>query len=218
MLFGNNIFMSIEKNKLATQVILAIKLGAVYELDNLFQKVEFADNKNLILTQILSFVLSSNGQQFCEISEKIHEDISIIFEKEHMEQRLYSASVILAEKYAITQVSEAQRVANKVVEIIENEFSDDKLSLLKVAGRLSISHGHLSALIKKTLGRNFKELLIEKRMNEAYELVATTDLKVLEVARKCGFSDPYHFSFSFKKRFGLSPNRLRQKINENRNL
>ena len=47
-------------------------------------------------------------------------------------------------------------------------------------------------------------------MEAARELLLGTDLKIQEIARRCGYSDQHYFSYCFKKYCGASPNALRR--------
>ena len=42
-------------------------------------------------------------------------------------------------------------------------------------------------------------------MNRAKELLATTDMKLWEIAEETGFSDQFYFSRQFKKHTGMPP-------------
>lgn len=50
--------------------------------------------------------------------------------------------------------------------------------------------------------------LLEKRLNEAYHLINKNGQKPSSVYLKVGFEDLSHFSFAFKKRFGINPSVL----------
>lgn len=105
---------------------------------------------------------------------------------------------------------ETEVICDRVVEIIEREYSDEQLSLAGVSARLGISPNYLSTLIKKTRKDNFISLLTERRMKAAYDMLVMTSLRVLEIAEKCGYSDQHYFSYCFKKYYGMSPNKLRE--------
>ena len=75
---------------------------------------------------------------------------------------------------------------------------------------LDVSPNHLSACIKKYAGETFINILIRKRMEAARELLASSPLKIQEVAQRCGYTDQHYFSYCFKKYCGESPNALRQ--------
>jgi two-component system response regulator YesN len=46
-------------------------------------------------------------------------------------------------------------------------------------------------------------------MESAKEYLRTTSLKTFEIADKVGYSEPNYFSYSFKKKFGVSPSEYR---------
>ena len=104
--------------------------------------------------------------------------------------------------------------ACRVVQIIDERFSDEELSLTMVSNELAVSPNYLSALIKKTKKKNFITLLTERRMSAAYDMLICSSMKVLEISEKCGYSDQHYFSYCFKKFYGESPNKIR---NTNRN-
>ena len=97
-----------------------------------------------------------------------------------------------------------------MVQIIDNRYSDETLSLTGVSSELGVSPNYLSALIKKTKKENFVNLLTERRMRAAYDMLVCTGMKVLEISEKCGYSDQHYFSYCFKKYSGTSPVALRR--------
>ncbi len=101
-------------------------------------------------------------------------------------------------------------LCDKALEDINRNYMDELLSLGTVSERLHVSPNYLSANMKKYVGDTFINLLIKKRMEVAEELLKTTNLKILEVAKKCGYSDQHYFSYCFKKYFGVSPVGLRR--------
>lgn len=105
-------------------------------------------------------------------------------------------------------------ICDELMTIINGEYHDETLTLVNVSERLHVSSNYLSSLVKKTMGASFVTLLTNKRMEVARDLVLCSSLKVLEIAYKCGYSDQHYFSYCFKKRFGLSPNKMREMNNE----
>ena len=195
--------------------MLLVKIGKVQEVNALLEEIK-KDDVDYLLRILFSLPFAFSGDEQIKV-DKILSSSKVVKELkavafgydcfDEVQQLCNECATALLER-----MTEAKKVAYSVLEIIENEFSDEKLSLFRVAHRLNISHGHLSSLIKRELGRNFKELLTEKRMKKAYNLTVATDLKVFEIAKTCGFSDQYYFSFSFKKYYGISPQNLREKL------
>ena len=89
---------------------------------------------------------------------------------------------------------------------------DSGLSLVSLSGMLDVSPNHLSACIKKYAGETFMNILIRKRMEAARELLEGSDLRVQEIARRCGYTDQHYFSYCFKKYCGESPNAMRRRL------
>ena len=111
-------------------------------------------------------------------------------------------------------VSQSQRrdteiLCDRVLQIIDEKYGDETLSLTGVSNELAVSPNYLSALIKKTKKKNFITLLTERRMKAAYDMLVCSSMKVLEIAEKCGYSDQHYFSYCFKKFYGESPNKIR---------
>lgn len=78
---------------------------------------------------------------------------------------------------------------------------------LAVAAGLSAAHLH--ALFKKHLGRPPHQVLLQRRLQEARNLLATTDRQVKDICFACGFRDVVNFCRCFKARFGTTPARFR---------
>lgn len=76
--------------------------------------------------------------------------------------------------------------------------------------------GYLTGRSLSTFNRDFKRIfnttpqkwLIEKRLELAYYQLAEKKRKPAEVYLEAGFEDLSHFSFIFKKKYGVSPNQL----------
>lgn len=102
-------------------------------------------------------------------------------------------------------------LCERALALIDKNYGDVNLSLVSLSSMLDVSPNHLSACIKHTTGDTFINTLIRKRMEAAYDLVLNTDLKVAEIARRCGYVDQHYFSYCFKKFCGESPNVLRRR-------
>ncbi|ALL05161.1 AraC family transcriptional regulator [Pedobacter sp. PACM 27299] len=76
--------------------------------------------------------------------------------------------------------------------------------------------GYLTGRSLSTFNRDFKKLfdtspqkwLTEKRLELAYYHLAEKKKKPIEVYLEVGFEDLSHFSFIFKKKYGISPNQI----------
>ncbi len=84
------------------------------------------------------------------------------------------------------------------------------ITLEEVSNVVGFNASYFSALFKKESGMNFVDYLLEMRMNKAKELLRETNLSVAAVCREVGYSDLKHFTKSFKKYTGISPNEFRK--------
>ena len=82
-------------------------------------------------------------------------------------------------------------------------------SLTEIAGRLHYELPSLSRLIRQKTGRNYTELLQEKRLSQAAWLLRNTDKNVDEIANAVGYENLSYFHRLFAARFGLTPKKYR---------
>ena len=94
---------------------------------------------------------------------------------------------------------------------IEENYHNSNLSLEMLCEYLHISTAYFSTVFKKEEGESYTSYLTGVRMKKAAELLKTTDEKTYEIAGKVGYDEPNYFSYVFKKRYGVSPNKYRGK-------
>jgi AraC-like DNA-binding protein len=70
---------------------------------------------------------------------------------------------------------------------------------------------HLSRIFRQVVGMSFREKQAQVRLMRAQELLATTESKVVEVALESGYQSLSLFNLMFKRRFGTTPARWRDR-------
>lgn len=94
--------------------------------------------------------------------------------------------------------------------LIDRHFSND-LSLEDAAETLRVSPNYLGELIKRQTGKNFRELLLERRIREAkVYLKLHRNHSITQIATLCGFHDSNYFSTCFHRLTGVSPRQYRE--------
>lgn len=101
-------------------------------------------------------------------------------------------------------------LCDRALAVIDSHFMEPELSLRFISREVSVSPNYLSTLIKRSTGCSFIEMLTRKRMDMAKELLLGTNMKIREIAEKCGYRDQHYFSYCFKKYEGISPNVYRR--------
>jgi acetamidase/formamidase/AraC-like DNA-binding protein len=107
---------------------------------------------------------------------------------------------------------------HRVCQTIERRLDDPDLTPSRVAQTEGISERYLQKLFEG-IGDSFSHYLRERRLQRTAAALcspAEASLSVTEIAFRCGFNDPAHFSRTFRERFGRSPRDFRQQEAERR--
>lgn len=96
----------------------------------------------------------------------------------------------------------------RLTQYIRDNF-DKHLSLTDAAAAVNLSPTYLAHLVKKETGKTFLELLTQRRLERAKELIAHTALPIAAIAEQSGFADLAYFTRRFKQLTGVSPSRFR---------
>lgn len=104
----------------------------------------------------------------------------------------------------------SEEVITTAIQYIEDHYQDN-LSLEKVAASVYLHPVYFSQLFKKVTGQGYKEYVIQLRLEQAKTLLVTSQLKVVEVAERVGYSDLRHFTQIFRKVVQVTPSEYRSK-------
>lgn len=85
-------------------------------------------------------------------------------------------------------------------------------TLQELANHLMQSSSSLSKNIKKATGFTFKDLIQEKRLTKAKELLETTDFPVRTVVEEVGYDNISYFYRIFKEKYKKTPKELRKAL------
>jgi two-component system response regulator YesN len=81
--------------------------------------------------------------------------------------------------------------------------------LSDVAAHVGLSPNHLSTVFSSEAGETLRDYLTRLRMEQAKELLRTTNLSAAEICARVGYNDPHYFSAAFKRATGLAPRHFR---------
>ncbi|WMT41661.1 phosphoenolpyruvate hydrolase family protein [Paenibacillus sp. D2_2] len=120
------------------------------------------------------------------------------------DQRLMSKLTLFDEPYdyvAIVKEHIAQNYMNNI-------------SLTDLADQIHVSRTHLSALFNKEVGCTFPEYLAKYRIHKAQDVMRHTKLSLTSIAELVGYPDYVHFSKTFKKYTGMTPQSFRKQASD----
>ena len=100
-----------------------------------------------------------------------------------------------------------QGVMISVLGYVEEHYRDGELS--KLARLLHYDLYWLSREIKKITGKNYTELVQEKRLNQAVYLLEHTTMSVMDIGMSVGYDNISYFHRIFQKRYGMTPRKYR---------
>jgi YesN/AraC family two-component response regulator len=104
-----------------------------------------------------------------------------------------------------------KRIAGQVEQYLQ-EHLVEKITLQQVADRFFYHPAYLDTLFKNEYGQGIIDYVIFLRICRAASLLLRSTLPVNEIARRCGYEDPYYFSRIFRKNLGLSPQHYRNEF------
>jgi transcriptional regulator GlxA family with amidase domain len=105
----------------------------------------------------------------------------------------------------------------------QSEFAFDKLkkylkenlerniSVDEMANYMDLSYTHFSRIFSKAIGISPMHYLQDMRFKAAIDYLCDESLSVKEIAYLCGIRDQNYFCRLFKKKFGVSPGKYREK-------
>jgi YesN/AraC family two-component response regulator len=178
-------------------------------------------NENIISKFLLTTLYTNYDEGeylYFKVSER--KDIQDLLERIIIE--IYTSSImkkatikllvglLLVELIKNSQDIEAYSVDNyeKLLIIQSLKYIDefyDKGTLLELSEKLKQPDYKLSKLIKKHTKMTFKELLQEKKLSKAIELIKLTNYSIVEIIDLVGYENPTYFYKIFKNKFGMTP-------------
>ncbi|WP_462405418.1 AraC family transcriptional regulator [Gracilibacillus sp. Marseille-QA3620] len=103
-----------------------------------------------------------------------------------------------------------QSLIAEVLKCIDEQYRT--ITLYELAESLNQPHYSLSKQIKKATGNTFKELLQEKRLFIAKNLLEGSAMPVAEIAEFIGYDNVSYFYRIFKSKYGYTPKKIREQL------
>ncbi len=99
---------------------------------------------------------------------------------------------------------EAQRLTRQAMAYIHEHYRDP-ISREDIARHIGVSEGYLSRCFTQETGLSLIQYLTRYRIQQARQLLVSSDMTVTEIALEVGFSDSNYFSRVFRREVGVSP-------------
>lgn len=159
-------------------------------------------------------------EEFLSLTERLLDHHQITIENELIRAALlYEIVALLVSSYANQRKTNVNHdyspyvYVNAALDYIHHHISHAHVS--DIADHIGISQAYLSRIFKEAMHISPKDYLLSYRMSEASRLLKCTKLSIQEIAKQVGYTNPFSFSQSFKKMFGISPKYYRENISDN---
>src|SRR5688572_15550594 len=106
-------------------------------------------------------------------------------------------------------VDDAQRIAQLMVQRLEEGQLDEHTGLEAIAAQFELSSRQLRRIVQRELGVPPIQLLLTRRLLLAKQMLTETSLPVTDIAFASGFASLRRFNDAFHSRYGMAPTRLR---------
>jgi AraC-like DNA-binding protein len=100
------------------------------------------------------------------------------------------------------------RVLQRVREHVETNL-EGTISLHDLATTAGLSTSHFARAFKQSEGTSPHKYVMSRRLQQALQLLAETELPLSEIASATGFADQSHFSRQFRRFVGITPSSYR---------
>ena len=111
-------------------------------------------------------------------------------------------------------VDDAQRIAQQIVQRLEDGELDERVGLEEIAAQFELSSRQIRRIVQKELGVPPIQLLLTRRLLLAKQLLTETRWPMTDIAFASGFASLRRFNDAFSRRYGMPPTRLRGKAGD----
>ena len=188
--------------------------------------LDLSDNDNIIFSFLLkSIYLNNNKGEYIYFKVSDEEYIQEILDKiilEIYEPSIMSSTTVklLVGLFIVELIKHPNKIEiysednyDKVMVVEVLKYIDDNYAtatLFEISETLKQPHYKISKLIKKHTNMTFKELLQEKRLSIAKQLLTETNISVIEIISLVGYENLTYFYKIFKGKYGYTPKEYRK--------
>lgn len=179
------------------------QFNAFFQSGRIYQPREVKECYVRFLWPIVSFVKEIGGDRNQSIDRQ--QLLSEIMEaKTRQELVRISEGIVACLAPTTTSQGVTHLTVRKAIGLIR-EYYKDGITLDEISRRLGVTPEYLGTLFHREVGTSFSAFIRNVRIDKAKELLCGTQLKLYEVARRAGYSDPKYFSKVFRETTGFSP-------------
>lgn len=154
---------------------------------------------------LIEETINSNSTYF-EIHNRISEFKDYSELKAWFQELFHQSSTVIQEILN----KKTRDVLPESLEYISLHYCDGSISVNSVAEKMKISASYFSKMFNEAMGYTFPEYVNHLRLEKAKELLQEyPELSINDISTTVGYSSSSYFTTSFKKKYGVSPSKIR---------
>lgn len=188
-------------------------------LDDLLDQITAAASDRVeTVKSLMVFILRELYQRYPELYGKVY-GISQPHELEEFVlsvtcvQQYKEMLVVLFDALQALQASNTRfgQIVRDAKAFIVQHIHESDLGLKEIAANVNFSAAYLNVVFRAETGMTVKQYLIECRLKEAKHLLRNPNVRISEIAERCGYSNPNYFTKAFKEATGITPGEYRER-------
>jgi len=206
----------------AFKAILIKSPDALSQIDDcldLIKKIHYGNRQAVIMRE-----MNFTGEMAYRLHRYNLLDSDFYSMQDRLQEAVLSAKTFEEVKSAIheyyqsllSEINQKSRTGRKtlteqVKSYIRENYMED-ISVKDLAAIACVSTGYFSHMFKNETGLNYKSYLTGIRLEEAAELLLSSDLRLYEISDRVGYKNVRNFTEAFRKQYGVSPSLYRRKM------
>ena len=176
----------------------------------MFGQITNEKNKNLLQEQMKYL------QQEYNITRDLNEQIRKI--KYRNKKQIFAAAKILEACTSYIQLKEIvylsqKNIVDSLEEYVDKHISEE-ITIEQLATEFNLSRTRLYEIMRQCGIGGIANFIKEKRLQYAKKLIQSTNMTIVQISNKAGFNDYNYFLRIFKKKFGISPKKIRMSLTQ----
>ncbi|OCG00592.1 XylR family transcriptional regulator [Gilliamella sp. wkB112] len=168
------------------------------------------DNEEVI--NDLSMVSLSTVKQG---TEEMGFNAAKLLQKQFSKGKISKSPLLIAPKKIIARRSTDYRSVQDpyVIQAIHyiRDYACKGIKVEQVTSEMQISRSNLEMRFKESLGKTIHSVIHEEKFNQAKYLLVESSLSIQTISELCGYPSVQYFYFLFKKNYGITPKKFRNK-------
>jgi AraC-like DNA-binding protein len=132
-----------------------------------------------------------------------------MMQKLFIEAKVIKLLILIFEQFTEKDNSENQSEFHILIKKYIDDHYSKNLKIADLSKELGINENKIRKEFKKYYHSTIVDYVSELRMLKAKKLIVNKDIMIKEIAIDCGYDYVQNFSRAFKKKFGVSPEKLR---------